>query len=191
MIAKEDITGLILAGGAGRRVGGTDKGLLAWQGLPLVEHVLNRLTPQVGPVIISCNRNCEIYAAYNVLIVTDERPDFQGPLAGLQAAAPLIETSFLVVAPCDTPSLPENLVEKLLLPLNSNGKCSADIAYAWDGCREQFLCAALRTVVLDDLQDYMAGGGRAVRHWYGRHACVCVDFSDQPESFQNLNRLEA
>lgn len=191
MISKEDITGLVLAGGAGRRMGGIDKGLMAWQGLPLVEHVLKRLMPQVGPVIISCNRNRELYGAYNLRTVTDKCVDFQGPLAGLEAAKALIETTFLIVAPCDVPRLPENLVEKLLCPLTDNGERKADIAYAWDGCREQYLCAALRTSVLDDLEGYLASGGRTVRHWYERHACVCVDFSEQPESFYNLNRLEA
>jgi molybdenum cofactor guanylyltransferase len=191
MISKEDTTGLILAGGAGRRVGGKDKGLIVWQGIPLVEHVLKRLAPQVGPVIISCNRNRSLYDSYDVQTVTDTRRNFQGPLAGLEAAKPLIRTSFLIISSCDAPALPRDLAEKLLRALASDENQGIDIAYAWDGCREQYLHAALRTRVVDDLHAYMERGGRTVRHWYGRHKCVRVDFSEQPESFYNLNRLEA
>ena len=182
---RPEITGLILAGGAGRRAGGTDKGLVSWRGKPLVAHVVRRLRPEVGRLLISCNRNCDAYAALADGTVTDSRTGFQGPLAGLEAAGGEMKTPFMVVAPCDTPLLPEGLVPRLLEPLAVNG---VDIAWADDGDREHYLCAALRSRCLADLTTWLDQGHRAVRHWYRNYRCATVDFSDQPAAFRNINR---
>ena len=183
-----DTTGLILAGGAGRRVGGRDKGLLLWRGRPLVEHVIQRLAPQVDKLLISCNRNEAFYRGLAAVTVTDTRRDFQGPMAGLEAAIPFVDTEFVVLTACDTPQLPVDLVARLLQPLSRAG-ASADISYAHDGEREQYLCAALRRSCLEDLGAYLDEGQRTVRHWYRRHRCCVVDFPDQHEHFCNFNRL--
>ncbi|MCB1674994.1 MAG: molybdenum cofactor guanylyltransferase [Halioglobus sp.] len=189
-VSRGEITGLILAGGAGRRVGGRDKGLLLWHGKPLVEHVRARLAPQVDKVLLSCNRNEDTYREFAADIVTDTRRDFQGPMAGLEAAIPCIDTQFIVLTACDTPQLPLDLVARLLQPLSAVS-APARISYAHDGEREQYLCAALHRSCLADLSVYLDEGHRTVRHWYRRHRCCVVDFSDQPESFQNFNRLNA
>ena len=165
-----------------------DQALRTLAGRPLVEHVAERLRPQVGELLISCNRNVEVYAALADATVTDSRRDFQGPLAGLEAAAPGIRTGLLLIAACDTPLLPTDLASRLAEPLlQENG---ADICYAHDGERDQYLCALLRTGCLDTLPPYLDSGGRTVRHWYAQHRCTAVDFSDIAEAFSNYNCIE-
>jgi len=186
MNTPREATGLIIAGGAGRRVGGRDKGLLTWRGEALAAHVAQRLRPQVGRLLISCNRNAQFYATLGNAIVVDERRDFPGPLAGLEAAAAHITSEFLVIAPCDTPLLPPDLAERLLLALEAG---THDISYAHDGERGQYLCAAIRVAILPTLRAFLDEGQRAVRHWYGGHRCCVVDFSDQAGCFENYNRL--
>jgi molybdopterin-guanine dinucleotide biosynthesis protein A len=190
MTAQGETTGLILAGGAGRRVGGRDKGLMAWRGQPLVAHVAQRLRPQVGRLLISCNRNAHYYATLGDVTVADERRDFQGPLAGLEAAAPHIGSQFLVITPCDTPLLPPDLAWRLLRALEPGAQEAADISYAHDGVRDQYLCAAIRVAILPTLGGFLEEGQRAVRHWYARHRCRVVDFSDQATCFANYNRMD-
>jgi molybdenum cofactor guanylyltransferase len=189
MTELNNITGLVLAGGAGRRVGGQDKGLLVWRGQALVAHVLNRLRPQVGKLLISCNRNVNQYAALAPATVTDTRRDFQGPLAGLEAAIPCIDTEFLLIAACDTPLLPADLGTRLLQPLNAIPGEAMDISYAHDGERGQYLCAAIRSSCLASLPQYLDQGNRSVHGWFQTLHCEVVDFSDQASCFRNYNYL--
>lgn len=190
MYSQQDVTGLILAGGAGRRVSGRDKGLIEWHGKALVAHVIQRLQGQVGQLLISCNRNADIYSAFGLQLVSDQREDFQGPLAGIESAAVLVNTRFLVVVPCDTPALPGDLVDRLLAPLQDSSGHSADISFVHDGEREQYLCAALHSKVLASLSAYLDSGQRAVRHWYAQHRVTAVDFSDQQRAFENQNYID-
>ena len=183
-------TGLILAGGAGRRTGGRDKGLIPWSGKPLVVHVAGRLRAQVDRLLVSCNRNFEQYATIAGVTIADSRRDFQGPLAGLEAAAPHIHTEFVIVSACDTPLLPNDLVQRLLVPLVNKGAGDFDISFVHDGEREQYLCAALRTTCLASLRDYLDEGQRTVRHWYREQKSIAVDFSDETDCFRNYNCLE-
>lgn len=180
-------TGLILAGGAGRRVDGRDKGLIEWRGRPLAAHVAASLSPQVDQLLISCNRNFERYADIAAITIADSRRDFQGPLAGIEAATPHIKGNYLAISACDTPELPGDLVQRLLQALlnASDGQC--DIAFAHDGEQAQYLCAVLRTSCLDTLPAYLDSGQRAVRHWYHSHRHLSVDFSDEAARFRNLN----
>ncbi len=180
-------TGLILAGGAGRRVGGQDKGLLMRHGKPLAAQVTARLRPQVGQLIISCNRNTGYYATLADTTIADTRRDFQGPLAGLEAAAPLVDSAFLIVCPCDTPELPHDLAARLLKVLALSGNA---ISYAHDGERGHYLCAALRSAILPSLSEYLDRGERAVRHWYAEQGASPVDFSDQLPGFKNCNEAD-
>ena len=183
-------TGLILAGGAGLRVRGRDKGLIPWCGMPLAAQVAARLRPQVDVLLVSCNRNLEEYAAFADATVCDTRRDFQGPLAGLEAAIPLITSEFVVISPCDTPLLPGDLARRLLDALDGADGGEADISYAHDGTRGHYLCAALRSHILPSLHTFLDGGQRAVRHWYEQHRCAVVDFSDSANCFSNHNYLE-
>ena len=186
MSSPPTITGLILAGGAGLRVGGADKGLLPWRDEPMAVHVARRLRPQVSRLLISCNRNREFYATLADATVADSRRDFQGPLAGVEAAIPLVTGAFLVIAPCDSPLLPLDLVERLLAPLLA-ARADADISYAHDGKQAQYLCAAIRASVLPSLPPFLDAAHRAVRLWYAQHRCKIVDFSSQADCFANFN----
>ncbi len=181
------ITGLILAGGAGRRVNGRDKGLMLWRNKPLVAYAVERIRPQVATLLISCNRNFDRYQAYADTLVTDSRRDFQGPLAGLEAASSLIETEFMFICACDTPALPRDLVTRLAEPLyRANGR-TIGISYAHDGTRDQYLCAVIRSSCLSSLPDYLDSGQRAVHRWFASQRCTAVDCSDSPGSFENYN----
>jgi molybdenum cofactor guanylyltransferase len=181
---KRQITGVVLAGGQGRRMAGADKGLVELAGRPLVVHVLARLRPQVGALLINANRNCAAYAALGWPLIADQLAGYQGPLAGVASAMAAAATAYIVTAPCDGPRLPPDLVERLYRALQGG---AAELAVAHDGERLQPMHALLPTALLPDLQAYLAAGDRQVIRWYARHRLAEVDFSDRPEAFQNLN----
>lgn len=178
-----DISGLILAGGAGRRAGGRDKGLVDWRGEPLVAHVARRMRPQCAELFVSCNRNHARYANYGV-VVPDKITGYQGPLAGLHGAAAHIDTPLLLVCPCDVPAVPLDLAAMLAPHLAASAHA---VAYARTGDRDHYCCALLRSDSLDELTAFMAEGGRAVRAWFERVGCVAVEFSGREFEFRNLN----
>ena len=190
MESISNITGLVLAGGAGRRVGQRDKGLILWQGKPLIAHVCDELKPQVGELLISCNRNFTQYKEYAAQTVADSRGDFQGPLAGLEAAAHYIQTDYLIVVGCDMPHLPPDLVARLVAPLMQKSRNSPEISYAQDGDRAQYLCAAIKRECLSTLPGFLGDGHRAVHAWYQGRRTAPVDFSNQKSSFKNYNKLD-
>lgn len=183
----ERTTAVILAGGRGQRMGGRDKGLVVFRGRALVEHVIERLTPQVASVLISANRNLDRYARYRVPVIPDLVPGFQGPLAGMAAAMRVAETEWLLCVPCDCPELPLDLAERLYRGLVEG----ATLAIAWDGDYVQPLFALLRTSLYASLNAFLAQGGRKVEAWQGQQGCIRVDFSDQPHAFANLNTLRS
>lgn len=189
MNTANEVTALILAGGAGVRVGQRDKGLILWQGQPLIAHVSAVLKPQVTEMLISCNRNFSRYQKYASQTVADTRRNYQGPLAGLEAASAAIKTALLVVVSCDMPHLPDDLVERLIAPLLQAPESGPDIAYAHDGWRAQYLCAGLRRDSLCSLTQFLDEGHRAVKDWYRSRDAVAVDFSDRHACFRNYNRL--
>ena len=182
---RNGVTGLILAGGRGQRMGGRDKGLLPLDGKPLVVHVLKRLAPQVERVLVSANRNLEPYAALTgAEVVADDVPGFAGPLAGIASALQRTATPYLLTVPCDAPLLPVDLGARLHAALQASGTA---MAMAHDGQRLQPLFALMRRGVLPDLLAYLAEGGRKVEDWVRRNGPRIVDFSDQTAAFVNLN----
>ena len=182
-----DVAGLILAGGRGRRFGGKDKGLELWRGRTLTEHVIERLAPQVANLAISCNRNRETYARLNAsAVVGDRRAGFQGPLAGIEAYATQVDAEFLAIAPCDMPLLPYDLVPRLRRTLLA-AEASTAAACAFDGQREQYLCAIIRKPALNTLAAYLDSGERSVHGWLARLGVERVDFSDRAANFKNIN----
>src|ERR1700679_2049327 len=118
-VARNDITGLILAGGRGSRMGGVEKGLQIYSGRPLAQHTLERLRPPVPPVMVNANRNQETYRALNVPVWSDQVPDFPGPLAGMLAGLAHCDTALMATVPCDTPNFPLDLVARLAGGLQS------------------------------------------------------------------------
>ncbi len=181
------VTGVVLAGGRGSRMGGVDKGLVTHRGRPLVEWVLDGLRPQVGELIISANRNLARYRAYGHRVVTDTLPDFQGPLAGFAAALEVVHTPWLLTVPCDGPDLPTDLAARLIGAAIAH---DAEIAFAHDGQRMHAIYALLRSDLLPRLLDFLGRGERKVRLWYAERKTVEVDFSDAAERFANFNSLD-
>lgn len=182
MITQGELSGMILAGGQGRRMGGRDKGLEPFAGRPLVAHVIERLEGRVAEVMINANRHLDAYRALADRVVIDAEDGFQGPLMGIYSGLRAATTPWLVVAPCDSPALPGDLVARLVA-----GVGGADIAVAHDGERLHPVVALLRTALADDLAEALAAGERKIDRWYARHAWCEVDFSDCPGAFANLN----
>ncbi len=187
MNGKRQTTGVILAGGLARRMGGRDKGLLAFEGRPLIRHVIDALRPQVERLIVNANRNLESYARFGLPVVEDEVEGFQGPLAGILSAMHQAATPWLLVVPCDAPHPPPDLRERLM---EAAQKRNALIAVAHDGVRLQPVHALISTALAADLEQWLASGGRKIDRWYARHPMAVVDFSDRPEAFLNLNTPE-
>jgi molybdopterin-guanine dinucleotide biosynthesis protein A len=181
---RESITGLVLAGGLARRMGGEDKGLVELAGQPMVEHVLRSLRPQVGPVLINANRNLERYAAYGCPVVPDTLEGHQGPLAGVSRALQCLGTEFLLAVPCDAPLLAPDLAGRLYDACISQ---AADVAVATDGQRQQPVFLLLRAAVAPSLESYLAGGGRKVDGWLRCVRLAEADLSNEPDTFVNVN----
>ena len=186
--SREAITGLVLAGGRGQRLGGVDKGLQAWHGRPLVDHAIDRLAPQVATVMISANRNGADYASRAARVLADAQGDFPGPLAGMLAGLRAASTPWLAVVPCDAPRLPSNLVERLAggLARRDGAVVQRDLGAA--GVRLEPVCCLLATALADDLARYLDGGGRKVEAWLALHATpVRFDRPTDVAAFANIN----
>ncbi len=181
------ITGVILAGGKARRMGGQDKGLLPLLGRPMIEYVLDALTPEVDRLLINANRNEEVYARYGVPVIPDLVPDYAGPLAGIAAAMAAADTDYVLSVPCDGPVLPGGLASRLVAALNRH---RAEIATVHDGTRLQPVYALLSRSLLSSLDAYLENDGRKIDRWYQQHQLTIVDFSDQPDAFANINTAE-
>lgn len=168
-------------------MGGEDKGLIPLGGRPLAQHALERITPQVGRVLINANRNRDAYARLGHAVFGDQLAGFQGPLAGVAAALARIDTPLLLTLPCDSPLLPADLAARLYCELESAG---ADLAVAHDGRRMHPVFALLRRERLPSLLTYLAGGDRKVELWLDHQHSVAVDFADEAEAFRNVNAPE-
>lgn len=183
------ISGLVLAGGLGRRMGGADKGLVMLDGRPMVDHVLARLHPQVDELLINANRNTDIYARFGIPVLPDRHTGFVGPLAGLDAGLNhLGETDgWVVTCPCDSPFVPRDLVARLVAATEAAG---ADVAIVRaDGqLQPVFLLAHTRTT--GALQAYLAAGERKIDRWVFTQKHAIVDFDDCPEAFANINTAD-
>ncbi len=177
------VAAVILAGGQGRRMGGADKGLIAYQGRPLIEWALAVLTPQVGELLISANRNLGTYAAYGHRVLPDTLPDFPGPLAGVLAALEVVNADWLLVVPCDTPHLPADLAQRLRAAARQE---NVPLAVAADDMRVHHSCFIVRTDQRENLAGYLARGERAVRHWQAGLRSTKVRFD--AACFANLNQ---
>ena len=191
---REVVTGLVLAGGLARRMGGMDKGLVELAGRPMIEHVLDALRPQVGSLLINANRNIDRYAAYGHPVVSDSLQGFMGPLAGVLTALQRLATEFLVTVPCDAPLVAPDLVGRLHAACVAK---DADVAVATDGRRQQPVFLLLRAGMASSLEAYLASGGRKIDTWFAQLRLAEADFSDALDTFVNVNdpderqRLEA
>ncbi|MFU9136322.1 molybdenum cofactor guanylyltransferase MobA [Erwinia tasmaniensis] len=181
-ISFPPITGVILAGGQGSRMGGEDKGLIPWRGKPLYQHVLGRLSPQVSQLCISANRNISIYQQSGIPVFADTLPDFPGPLAGMLTALQNIANDWAVFAPCDTPELPDDLVARLW-----QEKKDASAVWARSGDRDHPTLALINVCLAGDLASFLAAGERRVMLFLKQAGGHAVSFDSCPAAFANLN----
>ncbi|MFC7287168.1 molybdenum cofactor guanylyltransferase MobA [Herminiimonas glaciei] len=184
------ITGLILAGGRGTRMGTVDKGLQLFRDAPMALHVLMRLSPQVGYIMINANQNIAPYEGFGVPVWQDEMQGFAGPLAGLQTGLIHCETDYLVTSPCDSPFLPTDLVQRLADGLEQN---NADLAVAVTGSGDTRqahpVFCLVKASLLPHLTLYLQEGGRKFDKWYSSLAAAEVHFEDE-DAFRNINTLD-
>jgi molybdopterin-guanine dinucleotide biosynthesis protein A len=179
------VSGVVLAGGQGRRMGGVDKGLQPLRGKPMAQWVLERLAPQVDEILINCNQNLDAYARFGYRLVPDEIGGFAGPLAGLHASLKAAAHPLVVTVPCDSPFLPSDLVSRLESKLGDNV-----LAVAKTGDQPHPVFSLVRKDVLDNLEAFLRSGGRKIDAWYASLATVEVSFDDEADAFRNINTLE-
>ena len=186
-MSKDKITGVILAGGLGRRMGGIDKGLQELRGQPMVHWVVERLAPQVDELLINANQNGERYAAFGHRVVPDQIPDFAGPLAGLHAALSAAMHPLVATAPCDSPFLPADLISRLFSALTA---ANADLAVARTFDQAHPVFCLCKREVLPHLTEFLESGGRKIDRWYSTLKIIEVPFDDEAEAFENINTRE-
>jgi molybdenum cofactor guanylyltransferase len=187
MRRAQDVTGIVLAGGQGRRMGGVDKGWVELAGTPMVAHVLGRLVPQVGDVLINANQNLDRYRALGHPVIPDAIGGFAGPLAGLHAGMTAAKRDLVVTVPCDSPFLPADLVRRLHAALTVDG---AQLAVARTGDQPHPVFALVRRDVLPNLAAFLERGGRKIDAWYAALDVVEVSFDDEADAFRNINTAD-
>jgi molybdopterin-guanine dinucleotide biosynthesis protein A len=185
MKTEGKVSGIVLAGGKGSRMGGVDKGLQPLRGKPMVAWAIARLKPQVEEIVINANQNLEIYAAFGYRVVSDEIGGFAGPLAGLHAGLSAATYPLAATVPCDSPFLPGDLVSRLSNSLGEN-----DLAVAKTGDQAHPVFVLLKTSLKRNLQAFLQGGGRKIDAWYASLKVVEVRFDDEADAFRNINTLE-
>lgn len=179
-----EVTGVILAGGQGRRMGGVDKGLEPFRGRALAAHAIERLAPQVDEILVNANRNPEAWAQFGHRVIADEIPGYAGPLAGFERGLAHARGRLVATVPCDSPFLPADLVARLGAALERTG---ADIAVARTFDQPHPVFALARTSVRPHLEAFLAAGGRKIDAWYATLATVEVPFDDEADAFRNIN----
>lgn len=200
LLSSRDVTGLVLAGGRGSRMGGMDKGLQNFSGVPLALHALRRLRPQVAGTAINANRNLQAYEAFGVPVWPDAGDDYPGPLAGFMSGLSHCPTPWLLTVPCDTPRFPLDLAARMIDALAKSGQAEIAIAagpstdrHGASALRAQPVFCLLPTTLRESLHAFIAGGGRKIDAWSGRHRCTVVGFDrpgDDPDAFANANTLD-
>jgi len=178
------ITGVVLAGGLGRRMGGVDKGLQVLRGKPMVQWVIERFAPQVDELLVNANQNLEQYASFGHRVVPDQIGGYAGPLAGLHRALTEARHELVATVPCDSPFLPQDLVSRLRADLNARG---AELAVARTGDQPHPVFCLCHKRVLPGLTAFLESGGRKIDTWYAALQVVEVSFDDNPDAFSNIN----
>jgi len=179
------VSGIVLAGGLGRRMGGVDKGLQPLRGKPMVHWVLERLAPQVDEIIVNANQNLDAYRKFGHRVVADDIAGFAGPLAGLHAGLKAAAHPLVATVPCDSPFLPADLISRLESQLGQN-----DLAVAKTGDQPHPVFALVKRHCLESLEAFLAQGGRKIDAWYASLKVVEVSFDDEADAFRNINTRE-
>jgi molybdopterin-guanine dinucleotide biosynthesis protein A len=182
-----EVTGIVLAGGQGSRMGGVDKGLQPFRGKPMVAHAIERLAPQVGELLVNANRNPEAYARFGHRVIADEIDGFAGPLAGFERGLAHAAGALVVTVPCDSPFLPHDLVARLRAALERE---HAELAVAKTGEQAHPVFSLMRREVHGSLRQFLGSGQRKIDKWYSVLKVVEVAFDDEAEAFLNINTRE-
>lgn len=180
-----NISAVILAGGQGSRLGGVDKGLLELNNIPLIQHLIKRIQPQVSEIIISANRNLNEYKKFGLAVYEDDIQDFAGPLAGILKALQHCQSEWLLTVPADSPFIPHDLAEHLYKNIKEN-----KIVIAHDGAHLQPTIALIHKSLVSDLTMFLQQGERKARVWMQQQPHTIVDFSNQANAFININTEE-
>ena len=181
------ITGVVLAGGQGSRMGGVDKGLQEFRGRPMAAHAIERLAPQVDEILINANRNAEAYARFGHRVIADEIAGFAGPLAGFERGLAHATGELVVTVPCDSPFLPADLVARLRAALERD---DAQVAVATTGTQVHPVFCLMRRDVHESLREFLTSGQRKIDRWYRELRSTLVAFDDEPGAFANVNTPE-
>ena len=195
MIDPLHITGIVLAGGRGARMGGVDKGLQTVNGVPLALHAARRLQAQVGPMLLNANRHLDVYRSFGIPVWPDVLEDFAGPLAGFLIGLEHCRTPYLMTAPCDSPLFPLDLVERLADGLEREGvdiAMPASLEAGGELRRQPAFCLMKTGLLRNSLRSFTDDGGRKIGAWAAQHAMTLVAFNrpgDDRQAFFNANTL--
>ena len=184
-ISLADISGLILAGGRGSRLGGVDKGLVQIHERPLIAYVIDRFAPQVATLLINANRHIKCYEAFGYPVINDEIPDYAGPLAGIAAGLAICKTPYLATVPCDSPFFPNDLVARLAQTLSDSDDASVAVVYAHR--RPQPVFALLKVELQETMSEFLTAGGRKILGYYQQQGLVRCEIAAEDEVFSNIN----
>lgn len=184
---REKITGLILAGGQGSRMGHVDKGLQLFRARPMIAHVLERFLPQVDELLINANRNLEQYQRFGHPVIRDEIGGYAGPLAGLECGLAHASHAFVATVPCDSPFLPRDLVSRLSQVMTEQAAQVA-VAKTFDQAHPVFCLCPVSLV--PHLREFLASGGRKIDKWYATLRVAEVKFDDEAAAFENINTMD-
>jgi molybdenum cofactor guanylyltransferase len=189
IIHNDAITGLVLAGGRGTRMGGVDKGLQMHLGVPLAQYALERLRPQVGALMLNANRNLAAYGAMGAPVWPDEMAEYPGPLAGMLAGLTHCSTPYLVTVPCDTPNFPLDVVARLAEGLEIDGEMATAYTQEAEGLHAQPVFCLMKASLRDSLKAFISSGERKTGLFAAQHHSTRVVFHD-PAAFANANTLD-
>ncbi|MGR8981262.1 MAG: molybdenum cofactor guanylyltransferase MobA [Gammaproteobacteria bacterium] len=191
MKSQTKVTGMILAGGLGRRMNHLDKGLIEYKGRPLISYAIEALVGATGHIIINANRNNELYRQFGFEVIPDQTGNFDGPLAGILSLMNHADADadVLLVVPCDSPLIK---TEHLMNLLSIQAGSGAEVAVGFDGVRIHpvFLAIKMEPSLINNLTEFLSSGQRKIEHWLQQVNCVPADFSNTPEIFTNINTLD-
>lgn len=179
-MSRQSISCIILAGGEGKRVNHADKGLVEFNGKPLVTHVIDALKNQVDDIVISANRNLDLYQQFSPMVIPDDT-EKHGPLSGIAAALPACKHDQVLIVPCDMPYLPTSLITTLLADFENS-----DITIVEVQGRLQ-LVFLMRQSLLTSVHEHLSSGKYKLMQWVKSCSHSIVDCSDSSDAFKNMN----
>lgn len=182
-ISIDNISGIVLAGGEGKRFNNRDKGFIELNDKPLIEYVINAITPQLDDIVISANRNTSLYSRYADIVIKDDANDFRGPLSGIASSIPHCKHEWVLVVPCDMPYFPDGLVDKMAAPITTH---SLSIVRNNDQLQ---LVLLLNVRLYNSIKQALDNNQPRLLEWVKSQDCVVVDFHEST-MFNNINTQE-